>query len=171
VRNTILTKQVPVLAAGILVGLAIACLVRHEPAYATTSDRATHFSMMTVPVTDATKGIVDPLDGVFVLDFATGQLKGAVVNRQIGKFAAFYVRDLAKDFNVKPNQVSEFCMVNGYSQIPIQGGKKMASGMIYASELNSGKVAGYAFPWQEQGLGAPSQLIPMDVFQWQQPGK
>jgi hypothetical protein len=170
-RSTINTNQMPGLAAGILLGLAIACLARYEPAYATTSDRATHFSMMTVPVTDAAKGIVDPLDGVFVLDFTTGQLKGAVVNRQAGKFASFYFRDLAKDFNVKPNQVPEFCLVNGYAQIPIQGGWKMASGMIYVSELASGKVAGYCFPLQEQGLGAPGQLIPMDVFNWQQAAK
>jgi hypothetical protein len=163
-------NQAPGLTAGILVGLAIACLTRHEPAYAATSDRAVHFSMMTVPVTDAANGIVDPLDGVFVLDFTTGQLKGAVLNRQIGKFASFYFRDVAKDFDFKPNQIPEYCMVNGYAQIPIQGGRKMASGMIYLSELASGKVVGYCFPWQEQGLGVPGQLIPIDVFKWQQPG-
>src|SRR5215471_8789595 len=126
-RYSLTTNQLPGLAAGIAMGLAIACLCPHEPVYATTGDRAPHFSMVTIPVSDAAKGIVDPVDGVFVLDLVTAQVKGAVINRQTGTFAAFYFRDLAKDFDVPPGQDPEFCMVTGYAQIPNQAGKQMAS--------------------------------------------
>jgi hypothetical protein len=175
-RPAFASNQVPGLAAGIVMGLTIAWLWPHEPAYATTGDRAPHFSMVTIPVSDAAKGIVDPVDGVFVLDLVTAQLKGAVINRQNGTFASFYFRDLAGDFNVAPGQAPEFCMVTGYAQIPNQGGKQMASGMLYIGELNSGKVAGYAFPWVEKGMGGPVAITPMDVFQWrpapkQKPGQ
>src|SRR5262249_10104918 len=76
-RRSLDSNQVPGLVAGILVGLTIAWLCPHEPVYATTGDRAPHFSMLTIPVSDAAKGIIDPVDGVFVLDLVTAQLKGA----------------------------------------------------------------------------------------------
>jgi hypothetical protein len=169
-RHKLNASQVPGLAAGILAGLAIAYLWPYEPAYATTGDRAAHFSMVTVPVADATNGIIDPLDGVFVLDLVTGQLKGAVMNRQFGKLASFYFRDLARDFALPPNQVPEFCMVTGYAQLANQGAAPMASGVIYIGEHNSGKVMGYCLAWQEKGGAGPVPLIPVDTFQWKQPG-
>ena len=122
-RHMLITNQLPGLTAGIVLGLAIAWFWPHEPAYATTSDRTPHFSMATVPVSDAALGVVDPLDGVFVLDLVSGQLKGAVLNRQTGKYASFYFRDLAKNFNVDPNLVPEYCMVTGFGQIPNQAGR------------------------------------------------
>jgi len=170
-RHLIVRNQLPGLAAGIVVGLAIACFWPHEPAYATTGDRAPHFSMVTVPVSDAAVGVVDPIDGVFVLDLVAGQLKGAVLNRQTGRYAFFYFRDLAKDFNVDPNLIPEYCMVTGFGQIPNQAGKQMASGMIHVGELNTGKVAAYCFPWAEKGVVGPVQLIPIDVFSWKQVAK
>ncbi|MGE5193671.1 MAG: hypothetical protein ACM3U2_14340, partial [Deltaproteobacteria bacterium] len=54
------------------------------------------------------------------------------------------------------------------AQIPNQNQMAMASGMLYVGELSSGKLAAYAFPWREQGIG-PVPLIPMDVFPWKQP--
>jgi hypothetical protein len=165
-RYSLTTNQLPGVAAGIAVGLSIACLCPHEPAYATTGDRAPRFSMVTVPVSDAAVGIVDPIDGVFVLDLVTGQLKGAVLNRQNGRFTSFYFRDLAKDFDVDPNLVPEFCMVTGFGQIPNQAGIQMSSGIIYIGELNTGLVHAYSFPWKEKGGGGPVQIIPIDTFSW-----
>jgi len=169
-RHILKMNQVAGLAAGILVGLAIHYVCPHEPAYATTGDRASHFSMATIPVTDVAAGILNPMDGVFVLDLVVGQLKGAVLNRQTGRFASFYFRDIGKDFDVGPNLMPEFCMVNGYAQLPNQAGKQMASGVIYIGELNSGKVVAYSFPWVEAGNARPEQLIPLDVFMWKQAG-
>ena len=160
------TSQLPGLVAGLLTSLSIAYFWPHEPLYATSGDRAAHFSMVTVPVTDVAKGIIDPLEGIFVLDLVAGQLKGAVIDRQAGKFASFYFRDLAKDFAIQPNQVPEFCMVTGYAQLPNRGAAPMASGVIYFGEYKSGKLAGYCFAWQEKGGAGPVPLIPFDQFQW-----
>jgi hypothetical protein len=157
------------LAGGILIGLAIAWLWPHEPAYATTADRDDQFMMITVPAGNAGVGILDPIDAVFILDFFTGQLKGACVNRQTGAFSSFYFRDLAKDFNVPGNAAPHYAMVSGYAQMPAQGGVTMASGALYVAELSSGKMASYAFPWKEQGVDTPIVLTPMSIFQWKQP--
>src|SRR5579863_3879356 len=121
-RRALTTIQVSGLAVGIMVGLVFAGFWPHEPTYATTGDRSPRFLMMTVPVSDAALGVVDPLDGVFILDLVAGQLKGAVLNRQTGKYASFYFRDLARDFIVDPNLVPEYCMVTGFGQVSNQPG-------------------------------------------------
>ncbi|MGE5192415.1 MAG: hypothetical protein ACM3U2_07915, partial [Deltaproteobacteria bacterium] len=99
-RNVMAANRVAWLACGLVAGLAIAYFWPHEPAYATTADRDTQFSMVTCQVGVNAAGIQDAMDAVFILDFLTGQLKGAAINRQVGKFASFYFRDLAKDFDV-----------------------------------------------------------------------
>jgi hypothetical protein len=168
-QNVMAANRVAWLAGGLVLGLAIACFFPHEPVYATTGDRDTQFSMVTIPVGVSAAGINDPMDAVFILDFLTGQLKGAALNRQTGRFASFYFRDLSKDFDVDGDADPHYCMVSGYAQMPNQEGVAMASGMLYIGELTSGKVAGYSFPWRETGTNGPVALRPMDVFQWKQP--
>jgi hypothetical protein len=168
-QNVMAPNRMAWLGCGLVAGLAIAYFWPHEPVYATTADRDTQFSMVTCPVGVSAAGINDPMDCVFILDFLTGQLKGAAINRQIGKFRSFYFRDLAKDFEVDGDADPHYCMVTGYSQVPNQQNVSMASGMLYIGELTSGKVAAYAFPWQETGTPGPVPLVPMDVFQWKQP--
>src|SRR5437016_2822247 len=84
-RSTMTSSRAAWVAAGLLAGLAVANVCPHEPAYANTADRDSQFMMITVPVGNMALGLNDPLDGVFILDFVTGQLKGAVLNRQAGK--------------------------------------------------------------------------------------
>ena len=167
-RNTE-SNRVAWLACGLIAGLAIAYFCPHEATYATTADRDDQFMMVTCPVGNAAAGIIDPMDGVFILDFLTGQLKGAVLNRQKQAFAAFYIRDLAKDFNVAPDAAPHYCVVSGYSQMNAQQGPALASGVLFVGELTSGKVAAYAFPWVEPGFGQVMPLIMLDTFSWRQP--
>jgi len=168
-QNKLAIHRAAWLAGGILVGLAIAWFWPHEPTYATTADRDDQFMMVTVPVGNAGVGILDPIDAVFILDFLTGQLKGACVNRQSGVFSSFYFRDLAKDFEVPGDAAPHYAMVSGYAQMPAAGGLTMASGALYVAELSSGKMAYYAFPWKEPGADVPFQLTPMSVFNWKKP--
>ena len=168
-RSTIESNRVAWLAGGLIAGLAIAYVCPHEPAHAATADRDSQFMMVTCPVGNAAAGILDPMDGVFILDFLTGQLKGAVLNRQNRQFAAFYVRDLAKDFGVAGDADPHYCIVSGYSQMNAQQGPSFASGVLFIGELTSGKVAAYAFPWAEPGLGGPVPLVVLDAFTWKQP--
>jgi hypothetical protein len=163
------SNRVAWLACGLIAGLVVAYVCPHEPVQATTADRDSQFMMVTCPVGNAAAGILDPMDGVFILDFLTGQLKGAVLNRANRTFAAFYVRDLAKDFGVDGAADPHYCIVSGYSQMNAQQGPTYASGVLFVGELTSGKVAAYAFPWLEPGLGGPIALQPLDVFQWKQP--
>jgi hypothetical protein len=164
------TQRAAWVAAGLVAGLAVAYLCPHVPTYATNADRDSQFMMITVPVGNKAVGIDDPVDGVFILDFVTGQLKGAVMNRQLMKFTSFYMRDLAADFGVK-DEDPHYCIVSGYSQMPALQGATFASGVLFVGEMNSGKVAAYGFPWNEAGAGQPMQLILIDSFPFKQPAK
>jgi len=168
-QNLMSTNRVAWLAGGVALGLAIAWFLPHEPAYAMTGDRDTQFSMVTIPVGASALGVNDPMEAVFILDFLTGQLRGAALNRQVGRFASFYFRDLSKDFDVDGDSDPHYCMVSGYAQMPNQAGIPMASGMLYVGELSSGKVIGYSFPWREQGTSEPVPLLPTDSFPWKKP--
>jgi hypothetical protein len=159
------------LAAGLLAGLAVAYLCPHQPTYANTTDRESQFMMITVPVGNQAAGFNDPLDAVFILDFLTGQLKGAVMNRGQMKFGSFYMRNLAQDFGLKGDQDAHYCMVSGYSQMPAGQGVTYASGVLFVGELNSGKVAAYSFAFNEQGAPGPQQLVLIDAFPFRQPLK
>lgn len=172
-RATLSNPRVAWLIAALLAVPGAASFWPHEPVYATTADRDDQFLIITVPVGAAAAGINDPMDGVFILDFLTGKLNGAVLNRQTGKYAARYQRDLARDFQVDPNAKPHYAIATGYSQMPNQGGVPMASGVLHIAELSSGRVVAYAFPWVEAPRPAPmmSDLIVLDGFQWRPPQK
>lgn len=171
-RNSMSKNRVAWLAAGLFAGLAIAYFSPHEPTYATTVDRDEQFAMITVPVGAFVAGLNDPIDGIFVLDFLTGQLKGAVLNRQSGTFTSYYMRDLAKDFEVPGNVTAHYCMASGYGSLPSSNNITYASGVLYVGESNSGKVIVYAFPWKDPGVGPePVPLMPISGFPFKRPSQ
>ncbi|RPI74227.1 MAG: hypothetical protein EHM42_15640 [Planctomycetaceae bacterium] len=159
------------LGLGLFAGLAIAWLWPHEPAFATNSDRDQDFAIITVPVGNQAAGFVDPIDGVFILDFLTGQLRGAVLNRQTGAFHAFYVIDLTKEFGVDAAAKPRYAIASGNGQLNVQGGANIASGIIYIAELTTGKCLAYTFPWRDGNakMATPLPLKRVAFFQWRQP--
>ena len=172
-RNSLSNNRAAWLVAGLIAGLGVAYFWPHEPAYASTADRDGSFALITVPVGTNAAGFNDPMEGVFILDFLTGQLKGAVLNRQTGLFTSFYQRDLAKDFEVDPAAAPHYAVASGNAQMANQGGITYASGVVYVAELSSGKLASYAFPWTEVPRAGQqvTQMTPTDVYQWRPPKK
>src|SRR6187402_1245396 len=120
---------------GLIAGLTIAFVWPHEYVGASVGDRNDKFAVVTAQV-DAT-GFVE---GVFVLDFLTGQLRGSVLNPSQGAFAVMYARSVAADFNVNPNQPGTYAVVTGRANLTAGGGAQPAASCIYVAELTSGKV-------------------------------
>lgn len=149
---------------GLVAGLGIATLWPHEPALASATDRTAQFSMATASVNPIT-----PLEGVFVLDFLTGSLKGAVLNEQSYTFTQFYYRDLAQDFKVDPKKEPSYAMVTGVANINSRPGFQASNGVIYIAELSSGRVAAYGFAYTVARVPQPPiKLIPLDNFQFRE---
>ncbi|MFN6107613.1 MAG: hypothetical protein ACK5EA_24595 [Planctomycetaceae bacterium] len=157
------------LGLGLLAGLTLAWLWPHEPAFATNSDRDQDFAIFTVPVGNQAAGIADPIDAVFILDFQTGQMRGAVLNRQARKFATYYLIDLTREFQLQPGAKAKYAVATGSGQLTNQGGAAFASGVIYVAELTTGKCAAYTFPWQD-GVRPAGVISPVriDFFSWKQ---
>lgn len=154
------------LGLGFLAGCLFAYAWPHEPALAVVADRDENFSLMTCDVS-----IANPLQAVFITDFATGSLKGAILNRQAAKFHIFYYADLATDFQVDPSAEAHYAVVNGPVNMSGQGGQQLASNAIYVAEQSSGKIIAYAFEYQDVPaiIERPQRLIPIDSFQWRKP--
>ena len=152
---------------GLVGGLSLAYLWPHEPVQASASDRSTQFAICTGPA-GGVAGLTDQLDGVFTLDFLTSDLRGAVLNRQTGKFTCFYRRNLAQDFAINPKSEPKYAIVTGQGQLSGRGGVTPASGVLYVAELTSGRVMCYAFQWKDSRVPVTSDFTAIDGFSFRQ---
>lgn len=151
-------------AVGMAAGLAISTLWPHEPLQAVSNDRSSKFAIFTTEVAALT-----PVESVFVLDFLTGRLQGAVMNNVTGKFTTAYYRNVAADFGVKPRSQPNYAIVSGRVQLPARGGVTPATGAIYIAEMSSGKVAAYTFPYLNNNTAVPPiQMGILDFFAFRQ---
>lgn len=152
------------LTVGVICGLCMSYFWPHEPAMAVATDRdVDRFAITTVPTRNGNA------EGVFVLDFLTGRLQGAVLNSRSGKFTHAYFRNLAADFNVDPTAKPHYVIVSGDVNLPAQGRAQFADGGLYVAEMSSGMVICYAFSFVfNNAPSAPQQLLPMDRFQFRQ---
>lgn len=131
------------LVCGFLAGLCVAYVWPHEQAYAVATDRDQRFAVSTVEV-----GIGNP-EAVFVLDFLTGRLHGAMLNSQTGAFTNFWIRNIAADFQVGGEGTkAQYAMIPGLGNINSGRGATMAVGLLYIGELTTGKLAAYRFPYK-----------------------
>lgn len=136
------------LVLGLLAGLAIASVWPHEPVQASATDRNQKFAMITTPVGGG-------YEGIFILDFLTGRLTGAVLGRTRNgtEFTNFYARNVAEDFEVTGE--ANYAITGGFAEIQAKGGLQWGNSAIYVAEMNSGKVAAYAIPFKVTQVPIP----------------
>ena len=90
-------RQLLWLVFGVIGGLCLAYVWPHEHVLASATDRDAKFAICTVDV-----GPGSP-DAVFVLDFTTGRLQGAMLSPQSQSFTNFWFANVAQDFKVGKN--------------------------------------------------------------------
>lgn len=128
------------LLAGVLAGLTLAQFWPQEVLHANATDRSDNFAISTVDV-----GPGFP-QAVFVLDFLTGRLTGALINSQTGRFTNFYQRNIAGDFSA--GKKAKYAMIPGTGIFTSGTGATSATGVLYIGELTSGKLAAYRFVYR-----------------------
>ena len=146
---------------GLVAGLCLAYFWPHEMAHAVATDRSDRFAVCTIDV-----GFANP-EAVFVLDFLTGRLQGAMLNQQTAMFTNFWARNIAADFQVKSDSgaKAKYVIIPGRADLTSQGGITTATGVLYIGELTSGKVGVYRFPFRTSKQPLPVQPIePFDYF-------
>lgn len=87
------------------------------------------------------------IEAFYFLDFLTGDLRAAVVNRRNAGFAAFFERNIQQDFGgVSKNP--KYLMVTGLANLPRGSGpSQLGNSLIYVAEASSGQVCAYALPF------------------------
>ena len=143
---------------GLVAGLCLAYCWPHEAVQASATDRDDRFAVCTVE----TQTSFGQPEAVFVLDFLTGRLTGAMLSQQSYAFTNFWFRNVAADFNLKANQAAKakYCIIPGNAYLTSGGGATLSTGMVYVGELTSGKVIAYSFAVRNSKTPLP--VMPME---------
>ena len=152
------------LVVGVVAGLCISYFWPHETAMAITSDRSDQFAIITAPIS---AGSGYDMEAVFVLDFLTGRLRGAILNNRTKTFTYHCYRNVASDFQVETSK-PKYAIVGAHAALPNTGRQNYASGVVYVAEYTSGKVGCYAFPYQVANKRIEAELTPIDSFSFRQ---
>ena len=95
----------------------------------------------------ATGFVEDDIEGLFFLDFLTGDLKATVLNRRGVGFNAYYQYNIANDFSGAAKN-PKYLMVTGVARdIQAGGAGRMARTVLYVVEATSGQVVVYGIPY------------------------
>jgi hypothetical protein len=130
------------MAIGVAVGLMLSGLWPHVPLYAVATDRSESYAMATGPVDNE-------VEGVYFLDFLTGDLTALVLGRQARVWTGVFNTNVSQDLKVDPQKNPKFMMVTGMVALRRSGGSRLqpSASICYVAEVTSGKVAAYAIPW------------------------
>ena len=96
----------------------------------------------------ATGGIDEGVEGVYTLDFVTGNLQCFVLPRGQqfagGQFKTNILGDLPAEKGKTPNYV---IVTGAYSVPAVSGNVKPANSVVYVADANTGMVVAYGLPW------------------------
>lgn len=106
----------------------------------------------------ATGFVEDDIEGLFFLDFLTGDLKATVLNRRQAGFNAYYQYNITNDF-AGAGKNPKYLMVTGVARNLGSGGGnvQLARSVLYVVEATSGQVVVYGLPYNRsrQSSGKP----------------
>lgn len=110
--------------------------------------------------------IEEGVEGVFVLDFITGELTCKILNPRTGTLAGLYKRTVSADLGVEQGKQPKYLMVTGLFQLRQNvSNVRPADSLLYVADANTGRYVAYLLPWNKtalnQNLGQASQLIPI----------
>jgi hypothetical protein len=150
------------IVAVVAVGVAVAGWMRPiGQVQALTSLANDAFAVCTLPL-DGTN------EGVFILDFETGDLSGAILNPTTGRFGVSYKHNVLADLGFKPGQVKnpKFLLVSGVMELR-QPPVPVAPSVLYVTDSTTGATVVYGIPWNTQQAQAGQQivakLLPLDI--------
>lgn len=148
-------------ALGAGIALAVGRLMTPVPVHALTALADESFAVCTVPL-----GV--GVEGLFMLDFETGDLSGGVINPTTGKFAGAYKHNVLQDLGFKAGQAKNprFLVVSGAAELQAGGAATFAPSVLYVTDSSTGVTAAYAIPFTaQQALATPfmAKLELLDV--------
>jgi hypothetical protein len=117
----------------------------------------------------ATGVIDDEVEGLFTLDFLTGDLQCYVVNPRTGALGGWFKTNVAKDLPPEGTKKPAYLLVTGTIQTQgATGNQRPAGSLCYVVDGNTGNAAAYSFPWgKSYSAQGQAQSTPMiTVGKW-----
>lgn len=110
------------------------------PIDASSSDSSDSMAIATGPISD-------DAEGIFFLDFNTGDLQCMVYYPRVGRFGAHYYTNVRAQLG-SGGKNSKYLMVAGaIANRATAGGARPGSSLVYVTDVTSGMFAAYAIPW------------------------
>lgn len=151
-----LFNHTAMLVVGVALGAVLTAgfhgVTQTERAFATATHGADNFAIAT--------GLVDDgIEGLYFLDFLTGDLRAAVVSRRNGEFTGFFQHNVMGDFD-QVADTPRFLMVTGEADIPRgRGPTQIGKSLVYVAEATSGQVFAYALPFDASANAAGKSQV------------
>lgn len=95
-------------------------------------------------------GLIDEdVEGLFALDFLTGELSCTVLSPRTGKFNAVFRTNIARDLPVNRQKSPQYLLVTGMTSFT-RGVALARPGLsvVYVVDANTGNFAAYGVPWR-----------------------
>ncbi|MBM3953538.1 MAG: hypothetical protein FJ309_02755 [Planctomycetes bacterium] len=116
------------------------------------------FATCTVPL--------DGFEGLFLLDFETGDLSGGILKPATGKFTGLYKTNVLKDLGFKPGQAKnpKFLLVSGIANVTRLGPLTLSPSALFVTDSATGTTVAYGIPsLTAPAAGAFAELVRLDV--------
>ena len=102
---------------------------------------------------NATGPIDVGIEGLFVLDFVTGQLTSQLLNPRTGQLGGLYRHNVAQDLGIEQGRPPKYLLVTGELQVRQQiANVKPAASLVYVADVNSGRYVAYMLPFSKTVL-------------------
>ena len=111
----------------------------------------------------ATGAIDEGVEGIFVLDFISGDLTCGVLNPRTGQLGGMFKRNVVPDLGVAQGKQPKYLMTTGIFSAPAGGSNtRPAQSIVYVADSTTGRYMGYTLPWNSQLLNSNvAQIQPM----------
>ena len=145
-RFMLVTGTILGAVAGLLVGVFVLQRTNQidfpvTPLHATATHGGDTIALATGPIADQTEGL-------FALDFLTGELQCLVMNPRSRKLGGMFRTNVVKDLGVGKGKQPKYLMVTGFINWRTTGGNmRPAQTIVYVADANTGHFAAYGLPW------------------------
>jgi hypothetical protein len=104
----------------------------------------------------ATGQIDDDVEGVFILDYLTGDLYCYVLNPRTSQWGGFFRHNVVQDLAVEPGKKPSFAMVTGGINFLRGSAARTVPGLcvVYVLDANTGNFAAYGVQWDRTAARA-----------------
>jgi len=118
----------------------------------------------------ATGHVDEDVEGLFTLDFLTGDLQCFVVNLRTRSIGGLFRTNVTAALNAEKGKKPNYLLVTGdAASIGNVGGQRPAAALCYVVDANSGDVAAFSFFWNKSAMssGTPQPGEMLLVGKWQ----